>query len=418
MSVASTAAVSAGEFAALPDALKGSTILVVDDNSFNRTMIGALLGKAGFNRLHYAASGVEALQQAARLKPDLIILDIMMPGMDGTEVLRRLRAEGEERDVPVLVQTGLTGSRERGEIFENGATDLINKPINPQELVSRVAIHLQNRLLINDLRAYRQRLENELMLARSVFEHLMPPERVIAGITEASGCRLFGRTEASQDLGGDLWGALPLEDGKFALFVADVAGRGITAALVALRLHTVLRTVAMRSPPGTSPGEFLTGVNADFAALLDPGQYATVIAGIYDPADGFFYYALAGANAPLTHGDARSIPDVLPGMALGLAPQTRYETHRIAVPPGGLLLLYSNALADLLASPAPEAERHENGERDILNLLTSVAEPDGHVRASTLMERIGQLRTHRRLEDDLTIVCVERPAAAEAGSAA
>ena len=417
MSLAGPAAVGASEFAPLPDALKGCTILVVDDNSFNRAMIGALLGKAGFSRLHYAASGLEALQLAARLRPDLIILDIMMPGMDGTEVLRRLRAEGEERDVPVLVQTGLTGSRERGEIFENGATDLINKPINPQELVSRVAIHLQNRLLINDLRAYRQRLETELMLARSVFEHLMPPQRLISLIADTSGCRLFGRTEASQDLGGDLWGALPLEDGKFALFVADVAGRGITAALVALRLHTVLRTAATRSPPGTSPGEFLTGVNADFAALLDPGQYATVIAGIYDPRDGFFYYALAGANAPLTHGDAGQMPDTVPGMALGLAPDTRYETHRLPVPPGGLLLLYSNALVDLLTESAAEAERQENGERGILNLLSSVAGPDGLLSATTLMDRIRELRTHRRLEDDLTIVCVERPLAAAGGPA-
>jgi serine phosphatase RsbU (regulator of sigma subunit) len=102
-------------------------------------------------------------------------------------------------------------------------------------------------------------------------------------------------------------------------------------------------------------------------------------------------------------------------MALGLAPDTRYETHRLPVPPGGLLLLYSNALIDLLANSAPEAERQEIGERNILNLLSSVAEPDGHVNATTLMDRIRELRTHRRLEDDLTIVCVERPLAAAGG---
>ena len=145
-------------------------ILVVDDTEFNRTLITAMLRQAGFRRIQHAVDGIDALQKIGDELPDLVILDIVMPGLDGFEVCRHLRAEPRFSDLPVLVQTALSNTEDRNKAFQLGTTDLITKPIDRNELLARVRIHLENRVLIQDLQLYRARLESELGMAREMYK--------------------------------------------------------------------------------------------------------------------------------------------------------------------------------------------------------------------------------------------------------
>jgi phosphoserine phosphatase RsbU/P len=149
-------------------------ILVVDDTEFNRTLITAMLRQAGFLRIQHAVDGIDALKKIGDELPDLVILDIVMPGLDGFEVCRHLRADPRFSDLPVLVQTALSNTEDRNKAFQLGTTDLITKPIDRNELLARVRIHLENRVLIQDLQLYRARLESELGMAREMYNHLLP----------------------------------------------------------------------------------------------------------------------------------------------------------------------------------------------------------------------------------------------------
>ncbi|AWJ83765.1 regulator [Azospirillum sp. TSH58] len=332
----------------MDDAIAACRILVVDDTDFNRTLIGALLGEAGFQNVAYAKDGFDALAQIAAEAPDLLILDIMMPGMDGFEVCRRLRADHAYADLPVLVQTALSSSDDRNRAFAAGTTDLISKPLDRTELVARVRIHLQNRVLIRDLQTYRARVEGELAMARSMYDHLLPSPALCAALSDSAGVTLRSHTALSSDLGGDLWGVLPLTGGRFGLFLLDMAGRGVSAALNAFRMHTLIHELAPHL--GERPGAFLTELNERAVCLLELGQHATVIYGVVDGAAERFTYAAAAAappvlvppdGAPLVFGEGS-------GQPVGVAVGARHEERDLPFPPDSALVLHSTAVLDTL----------------------------------------------------------------------
>ena len=131
--------------------IRNSRILVVDDNRVNRHLLVAVLQRGGFPNVGTAEDGIDALAKIEEGAPDLILLDLMMPRMDGFEVCRQVRANPAWRDLPILVQSSLSGSEDRKHAFSAGATDFVTKPINATELLSRVRIHLENQALLRDL---------------------------------------------------------------------------------------------------------------------------------------------------------------------------------------------------------------------------------------------------------------------------
>src|SRR5690242_9242832 len=160
--------------------LRDTRILVVDDNRINRQLLAAVLQRAGIGEVVHAGDGFEALDRLAVERFDLVLLDLMMPRLDGYEVCRQIRADPRHSDLPVLVQSSLSSSEDRARAFTVGATDYVTKPINATELLSRVRIRLENRRLLADLQHYRQRREAQLELARSMQERLLPQPGILA----------------------------------------------------------------------------------------------------------------------------------------------------------------------------------------------------------------------------------------------
>lgn len=322
-------------------------ILVVDDTAFNRTLIGAFLAEAGFRRVSFAAGGLEALAMIEAALPDLLILDIMMPGLDGFEVCRRLRAMPETADLPILVQTALSSGEDRNRAFAAGTTDLVSKPLDRTELLARVRIHLEDRLLIRRLQAYRARVEAELSIARSMHEHLLPPPAQSAVVAAAAGCRLRAHNVISPDLGGDLWGLLPLGGGRFGVYLLNVAGRGVSAALNAFRLHTLLQELG--PVHGEDAAALLTALNDRAAGLLVSGEKATMTYGVVDGEAGRFIHASAdGAPPMILSNDGAPEFGSATGLPIGIATGTRYCSEVMDLPQGSVLALYSVAVLEAL----------------------------------------------------------------------
>ncbi len=139
-------------------------VLIVDDNLKNVQVIGGLLRGAGY-RLNVAQSGEEALNSVARVIPDLIVLDVMMPGIDGFETCRRLQESEETRAIPVLFLTALTDEQDIMRAFEAGAVDYVAKPFRAGELLARVETHAS----MSQLRRERDRNLDDLNRA---FDHI------------------------------------------------------------------------------------------------------------------------------------------------------------------------------------------------------------------------------------------------------
>lgn len=132
-------------------------VLIVDDVPDNLAMLHDALDAAGYTVL-VATDGTQALQRAAQAEPDIVLLDAVMPGMDGFEVARRLKAGPETAHIPIVFMTGLTDTEHVLAAFDAGGTDYVTKPIRPAEVIARMAVHMhaarQARQARNALDAY------------------------------------------------------------------------------------------------------------------------------------------------------------------------------------------------------------------------------------------------------------------------
>lgn len=138
--------------------LADSRVLIVDDNEFNRKSLAVVVRRAGITEIAFAADGLEGLAMVERFKPDLVLLDVAMPNLDGLEMCRRLRADPAHAELPILFQTALDRDEEQVRCFEAGGSDFISKPIKPGECMARVRHQLERRKLFAELSSFRARV--------------------------------------------------------------------------------------------------------------------------------------------------------------------------------------------------------------------------------------------------------------------
>ncbi len=392
--------------------LEAARVLVVDDNRVNRHLLQALLERGGVTRIEMAEDGNDALARLDTFRPDLILLDLMMPNLDGFEMCRRLRAIPAWKDLPVLVQSSLNRAEDRAKAFAAGATDYVTKPINAVELLARVRIHLQNRALLHDLQRFRERTESELSLARKMQERLMPSPERLAEVEAATGVGITAHFAPSSELGGDFWDlrhdAEPGQGqdrgqvqgrGRTMLYMVDFSGHGVGAALNTFRLHAICQQMDMS---GLTPAEFLSIVNRRLCALLPNGQFATMLAGVVEPSENRFVYASAGSTRPMVWAPGDPAPQLgdSAGLPLGLLAAAEYEERSLPLPPGGRLFLYSDGAIEI---PVGSDVLDEPG---LAALVTErMAETDGARFLDGLLER---LRAIGPIDDDLTALLLTR----------
>lgn len=376
--------------------LRDCRILVVDDTEFNRVIVGAMLEEVGYRNVSFARDGFEALDAVAANMPDLMLLDIMMPGIDGFEVCRRIRAQYANADLPILVQTALSSMDDRNRAFEAGTTDLVAKPIERHELLARVRIHLENRILIRSQRAYRERVEGELAIAKGMYEHLIPTRLQCEWVRQNTGVGVLSHLRLSSDLGGAIWGVTPLAGGRLGVYMLDVNGDGLSAALNAFRMHTLVHEL---KELGEMPAAFLTALNARAATLLEPGEQVRMLFGVADAVEGCFTYAVAGALAPRVAraGAVELEPGEPGGDEIGVGPDTLYRSRRLPFGDGDVLVLENRTL--------PTMEMEGGGAADPTAVAALDAVNGSGVEASFdwLAEGVDRLETAEFSEDHLVV---------------
>jgi sigma-B regulation protein RsbU (phosphoserine phosphatase) len=321
--------------------VNGYNILVVDDNSVNRKMIETVLGREGYHVLA-ACDGPEARRIAGDEKPDLILLDIRMPGEDGFDVIRALKNRAATASIPVIFLSGIDEIDSKLAGFDLGAVDYITKPFHPQEVLARVRLHLKLSIATNSLVADQAEKLRQVKEAHSALlpaPQSYPDARV--------GVFFLSLNEA----GGDFYEILPISKDIFGYFVADFAGHDIRTSYLTAAVKALLR---QNCTPAYHPAESLKIINDVLVEILPEGNYLTACYVHLNRRTMQMTILNAGHPPPVfvpRSGVSRLIP--MSGDLLGIFRDVSFGRKTLTVARGDRLFLYSDGVVDMNGSRRP-----------------------------------------------------------------
>ena len=372
------------------------TILVVDDAPTNIRMVNAILRDR--YRVLVATDGAQALKMAANCPgPDLILLDVIMPGMDGYTVCEHLKASSATREIPVIFLTGQTDSADEARGFAAGAVDYIHKPFSPPLVAARVETHLTLRETREKLEQQLRAIREELEMARTIQLSILP--RDAPQIAELD---IAARYIPMTAVAGDFYDFIEIDENRLGVLVADVSGHGMPAALIASMLKVAFAAEADRA---AEPAELLAGLNRTLCGKFQ-GHYVTAAYAVIDRKRNLIRYAGAG-HPPLVlwerqSGKAGSLLEN--GLFLGYFPTAEFSAAEAPFHEGDWLLLYTDGVSET-RNPADEqfgqARLREFLERE--NHLTAGAFAD------RLLDRLDEWSGRPRgedPEDDVTLLAI------------
>ncbi|MCE2926381.1 MAG: fused response regulator/phosphatase [Rickettsiales bacterium] len=389
---------------ALEKNISQSTILIVDDIELNRKLLETTLRKGGYTNILSACNGEEALKLTCEHLPDLVILDIMMPTMDGYAYCTAIRQDSKYSNMPIIIQTVLDEMDKKLLAFKLGATDYICKPVEPLELLARTQVHLSQKMLIENLKKHHERIETELELARKTQLRLLPSSKQIHLCEHMFNMKIASHFQPSSELGGDAWGMQPLSETRLAIWMYDFSGHGMLAAMNVFRMHTLMQECMQYA---SDPGQFLTHLNKRLHKLLDSHEFATMFYGIIDTEANCLIYSSAATTAPLLYSpNGSDIHLNNMGFPLGAVTHAIYESRFAAFAPDDILLLHSDGLTESL-SP----EGHFITEDDLMNCLKQRHNQNETNLAKTVNDDICSMLNKDRtsaVDDDVTISIYHR----------
>lgn len=252
-------------------------VLVVDDELPNRLYLRKLLEARECEVLD-APDGETAFDLALRKQPDLILVDIIMPEMDGFELCGQLRDEARTRHIPIIMVTAKSKIEDIEAGFEQGAMDYIRKPFNPRELMLRVGNALALKQSNDALAIWNRRVSRDLELAGAIQRSLFSN---IPHFSRRFEVRIAYR--ACMDVGGDAFDIVSLPDGKHCVYVADVSGHGVAAAMISSLLKATASEM-IRRYADQGPAAICNALNMVIRRSIgNPAYFATMFMALHDP---------------------------------------------------------------------------------------------------------------------------------------
>ena len=337
-------------------------VLVVDDIEGNRDILARRLRRQKYDVVT-AVNGVEALEVLSESSVDLVLLDIMMPEMDGFTVLERMKQNQEWRHVPVIMISALTEMDDVVRCIELGADDYLSKPFNPVVLRARVATCIEKKRLRDQereslaaLKESQQRLAGELAEAADYVRSLLPES--MDGLISTEW-----QFRPSTSLGGDLFGYHWLDDDRLAIYLVDVSGHGVGAALLSVSVVNVIRSSSLPGIDFADPGAVLTALNERYPMEEHNNMYLTAWYGVFHRKTGELRYASGGhPPAVLVAADGEE-PNVrllrTAGLIVGGMPDASYEVDSTTIDSPSRLFIFSDGVYEITKDDGSEMEFDE-----------------------------------------------------------
>jgi sigma-B regulation protein RsbU (phosphoserine phosphatase) len=368
-------------------------VLIVDDVKANVDILVEAL-RSDY-KLAVAMNGQQAIDAVRRSPPDLVLLDIVMPDLDGYEICRRLRAADATRELPVMFLSSLEDVKDKTRGFEVGGNDYLTKPFEILEVKARVQSLLKAKSYADAVKAAAER---DLRIAREIQTGLLPAN--LPAQVEGTGLDVDAVLEPAHHVGGDLFEVLRLAGGRLLVAVGDVSGKGIPAALFMAVTMTILRSMARQGYP---PEEILRRLNDELLDQNPRGMFVTLQVLVFDPATRLVSCASAGHHAAirLTPGQPPRLAFTTSGRVLGLMPSEPIAGETLPLDSGDTFVLYTDGVSEAFS-----ADGDLFGEERLLAHLQ--ASPGATARETTLSV-LGAVRQHAagaRQSDDITVVSV------------
>lgn len=322
-------------------------ILIIEDDYVGRAMLKGIFKSKGFTNIEEAENGKEGLKKIRSYRPDLVLMDVIMPEIDGVECCKLIRDDHDPHisNIPVIFQTSLSGISDKARFFRAGATDYVCKPVDQHEITARAIVHLEREVMNRHLRDFKTRISFEIETARETQQILIPNDENILEMEKDYRMQICGYYQSCSELGGDFWGMKSISNDELAIYMADFSGHGVNAALNVFRLHALMQAaMGMAYMPGT----YLTYINAILAPMLPTGQFATMFYGIINRKKNTISYASAASPSPVLFNKDTMTHKILDstGTVLGAFKETSYQMIEVPFNSGDCLLLYSDALTE------------------------------------------------------------------------
>ena len=288
-------------------------LLVVDDNEMNRDMLSRRLSRRK-HTVVTAENGQEALDLIERESFDVVLLDIMMPGISGIEVLKILRESYSAADLPIIMATAKSESEDIIEALKLGANDYVTKPLNFPVVLARVSTQLSLKKSQDALKSAHDRMKSDLDAAAQIQQTLLP-----YNLPEIDSLAIAWKFYPCDELAGDFLSTFQVSENEIGIYIVDVMGHGVPAALLSFSVSRDLSPLAGPdsivlnsgdTPGAVSPVEVLTKLNTLYPFDMNKDRFFTILYGILDTRKGQFRYASSGHPGPLIISPDQSIQNI------------------------------------------------------------------------------------------------------------
>jgi len=326
------------------------TILAVDDTPENLDVVKGIL--AGEYTVKVAVHGKVALKIAEKQSPDLILLDIMMPEIDGYEVCRQLKANPATRNIPVIFLTAKGETADEAEGFNIGAADYILKPVNPPLLKARVKTHLALKQHMDKLQdAYavidkqRERMQQELNVGRDIQMSMVPD--IFPAFPDHQEFEIHALLKPAREIGGDFYDYYFIGQDKLCVSVGDVSGKGVPAALFMAVTQTLIKATAGEDH---SPASIVTRVNDEISQDNPSCMFITLFLGILNIRSGEFCYTNAGHPYPYLKRAGGEVETIKPvhGPVVGAMEGMAYREDTVQLGKDDQLLIFTDGVTEAM----------------------------------------------------------------------
>jgi sigma-B regulation protein RsbU (phosphoserine phosphatase) len=374
--------------------LSDCRVLLVDDAKANLDIL--VEGLKGDHKLSLALNGEMALQIAAKMPPDLVLLDIMMPGLDGYEVCRRMRQMPETAEAPIMFLSSLEEVQNKTRGFEAGANDYLTKPFEMLEVKARVRSLLKAKAYNDEVK---QQIASELRVAREIQMGMLPHDFV--SVEQAYGVGFGAILEPARAVGGDLYGVCPAGPERLVFFLGDVSGKGIPASMFMVRAISLARLLARDI---AEPERILARLNDELASDNPSEMFVTFLCAVFEPKSGRLTLANAGHCRPVLL-PAREPPlwavNNL-GTALGFEPGLEFERTELTLRDGDAIILYSDGVSEAFN---PQDECYGNDR--LLAYACEFAGQSATAIAANLLQNVREFVGSAPQSDDIAIMALK-----------
>ncbi len=380
-------------------------ILIVDDDSTSRKILAHLLVAAGY-KCRECEDGTRALQTIQERQPALLLLDFDMPGLNGAEVLKRLRSDNDPAvaQIPTIMLTAHGSEESEVRCLQAGADDFATKPINTAVLRARIETQLRLRSMRrqlerqnDELEQWRSNLERDLAAARLTQQSLIPQKPPALPGWEVATCY-----RPVIQVGGDIYGWLRMKDGQILFWIADGTGHGAAAALLTTLAKLLFHHGSVEHD---APASVMEAVNHDFRSIFGARSFMTAMCVAVDPATGRASVVGAG-HPPLLiarrSGATETIASVVP--PLGLIEHPEFTETIVDLKPGDTFLLYTDGLFGSRKGKQPRLTPQR------LEKMLDHTAPSAEALLGRILTEAAPAKGEEALPDDLAALAVRRVA--------